>query len=126
MNDRQVRFTTIKGVFGVPVGLRLFDREPGHIVHAVEVSTVCLDGAHLEDPLHILDAEHGFETAVFFKGCSIFSIYEEHYETRTRAIRGHKRIVRQILSGKLKLSIQLRHYSAWEEIDGRIEEPKVA
>lgn len=116
-NPRLVRFSKVRGVFTVPMGLNLFGRDPGHLIKAVEVSTVCLEGGHKEAPVAgMLDPEHGFETMVFFEECSFFGVYQEHYETRAQAVRGHKAVVKKLLSGKLPLTIKLGYYNAWEEI----------
>lgn len=116
-NPRQVKFSTIKGFFPIPMGLSLFRRELGDYPRVVKVSTVCLEGGHLEAPIRgMLDAEHGYETMVFFEGCSFFGVYQQHYEIRTEALRGHKAVVRKLLTGKLPLAIPLVHYVAHEEV----------
>lgn len=116
-NPRVLKVSTIRGMFPIPIGLQLFRREPGDHPRIVEVSTVCLEGGHLESPIRgMLDAEHGYETMVFFQGCSLFGIYQQHYDTRVEALRGHKTAVRKLLAGNLPLSIQLSHYVVHEEI----------
>jgi hypothetical protein len=114
-NPRVVKESIIRGTFFIPMGLRLFQREEHP--RAIEVSTVCLEGGHLEAPIPgMLDAEHGYETMVFFAGCSFFGLFDQHYDTREEALRGHDAIVQKLLARELPLAIRIQHYVASDEV----------
>lgn len=107
MHPRQVARTTLEGFFPIPIGIRFLDREVGISgwPKTVVVSTVQVDGGHLEDPLNICDPETGYETMTFLDGCSFFSVHTAKYETREAAAVGHIDIVRRLEAGTLPLSI---------------------
>lgn len=118
MNDRIVAQTTIAGVFSFPIGFSFFGRKAGDYPKTVLISTVCLDGAHLEDPLAISEAETGYETMVFLAGYATGgSIYTKHYKTLDEASAGHNHIVEEIQAGKLTLAIPI-DYTAWDAESG--------
>lgn len=110
--SRIVERTKVAGVFAIPLGIAFLNHERGDYPKWVEVSTVCLEGGHLEDPLHMCEPEHGYETMVFLEGCSFFSLFTAKYETRDEAADGHQSTVRRLLSGDLPLAIPLRYYNA--------------
>jgi len=114
-HPRVIEKTWVRGVFTVPIGIRLLSHEPGHQAKRILVSTVCLEGGHLEDPLRICSPEHGYETMVFLDGCSLFSVFTRKYETRAKAKRGHREVVEKLLAKEIPLSIPLGWYSAWDE-----------
>lgn len=116
MNDRIVKRSFIRGFFMLPMGLNLYRREAGSGSEFIEVSTVCLENGHLEDPLGICEPEHGYETMVFLDGCSFFSLYTAKYKTRRQALAGHRSAIKQLLAEKLPLAIELNHYCAHEEV----------
>lgn len=109
-SDRQIAHDRVAGGFMLPPGLRLFDHPPHEPEPAVLVSTVMLDGGHLEDPLGIVEPETGFETMVFIEGCRFFSLYTEHYKTRAAAKRGHSRVLERLRAKTLPLSISVPNY----------------
>lgn len=113
MNPRTVAVTEITGGFSFPIGIKFLDS----IDHRrkVVVSTVCLDGGHLEDPLGWCSPETGFETMVFIDGCTFFSAYTAKYAARAEAKAGHRDIVKKIYSGELTLSIPMRYWTFDEE-----------
>lgn len=113
--NRVVSSTTVKGAFALPLGIRFLGHEVCDHPKSVDVSTVCLEGGQLEDPLGILAPEHGYETMVFLEGCSFFSLFTAKYETREQAADGHKEVVAKLLSRELPLSIPLPYYSVWED-----------
>lgn len=119
MNDRVVKQTTIEGVFAYPLGFSFFGKAGcGEYPRDVLVSTVQLDGGHLEDPLAICEAETGYETMVFLGGSAMSgSLHTARYRTRTAAAKGHAKIVTQIMTKTLPLTVSL-HYCAWEALDG--------
>jgi hypothetical protein len=117
MDERIVKVTTIKGIFSYPMGFNFYGRKIGDHPKNVLVSTVQLDGGHLEDALGICEAESGFETAVFLAGYTSTSIYSRHYHSKRAAKVGHDSVVESILSGKLTLAIPVQ-YSAWDQLDG--------
>jgi len=117
MNARQVRLSEVSGTFGLPIGISALNRswEDGW-AKKVTVSTVCLEGAHAEDPLHICEPEHGYETMVFLEGIESFAVFTAHYRTRQEAVRGHASALRKLLTHNLPLAIPLTHYSAYEVV----------
>lgn len=115
--DRVVRKTIVEGVFGLPIGIKFLSREVGDHPRTVTVSTVCLDGGHLEDPLGICDAETGFETMVFLEGCTFFSLFTAKYRTRREAVLGHKAALKKLIAGTLPLAIPIGKYFAHEATD---------
>lgn len=109
--DRVIGHTTVCGTFGLPLGIQ-FLRHEQQLCSSVEISTVCLDGAYLSDPLGICDAETGYETMVFLEGCTFFSLFTQSYLDRDAASAGHADVLRRILAGTLPLAIPLTHYHA--------------
>jgi hypothetical protein len=109
-HPRIVASNKVKGGFFLPLGLRLFDRPRAEPNPEVLVSTVLLDGAHLEDSLGIVDAETGYETMVFIEGCSFFSLYTQHYETRADAEAGHHSVLTRLRDKTLPLTIVMDNY----------------
>lgn len=83
--------------------------------HFVEVSTVCLKGAHLRDPIGVLSPEYGYETMVFLDGCTFFSLYTAKYKTQQQAARGHNAVVRKLHSHTLPLAIQITYYRTFTD-----------
>lgn len=116
-HPRQVAHTEVKGWFMLPMGVHIFQRPPDQHPEKVVVSTVCLDGGHLEDPLHWLEPEHGFETMVFLDGSSMLPVYVEHYETRAQAVRGHKSVLKRLRDKTLPLAFKLAHYYCNEDVE---------
>ena len=112
MNPRIIAKSKLEGFFGLPIGLRFLQREAGELPKWIEVSTVCLEGGHLEDPLGICEPEHGYETMVFLEDCSFFSVFTAHYETREQAEEGHRSAIEKLIDGELPLAIQLKYYYA--------------
>ena len=110
--SRIINRTTVKGIFGLPIGIKFLSHEFGDYPKSVEVSTVCLEGAHLEDPLAICEPQHGYETMVFLEGCTFFSIFTAKYATHEEAANGHDAIVEKLTAGKLSLAIPLGYYRA--------------
>jgi hypothetical protein len=96
------------------MGIRFLSREVGDYPTWAEISTVCLEGGHLEDPLGWCEPEHGYETMVFLDGCWFFSVFTQKYKTRKQAAMGHDSIIGRLLSGTLPLAIPLGYYSARE------------
>lgn len=123
---RIVKRTTVKGVFGLPIGIKFLNREVGDMPKSIEVSTVDLEGGHLEDPMGLCAPEHGFETMVFLDGCTFFSIFTATYATRRQARDGHKATVRKILNNKLPLAISIGYYRAWEATEQKDPRSRVS
>lgn len=115
MDSRTIATSTISGVFSYPLGITFMHREGVDYPRTVVVSTVCLEGAHLEDPLQIVQAESGFETLVFLDGITFFSVFTATYATRDEAQAGHACVVERLLKGELPLAIALR-YHAHEDV----------
>lgn len=113
MSERIIKQTEVRGCFGLPIGISFLQRGPMEFPKSVTVSTVCLAGAHLEDPLRICSPETGYESMVFLDGCTFFSVFSRSYKTRGKAVAGHRSIVRRLRSGKLPLAISL-NYTTWE------------
>ena len=110
MGDRRIGEAKVVGCFGLPIGAEFLEK---HQLQYVMVSTVCLEGMHLEDPLGICSEEHGYETMVFLEGSTLLSVFTEKYQTRGAAFRGHKSVVSRLMRGDLPLSIPI-NYTAWE------------
>jgi hypothetical protein len=113
-----IKKTIVSGCFGLPLGIKFFDRKGIPAPKSVTVSTVCLNGVHMQDPLHICSPETGYETMVFLEDCTFFSLFTVKYDTRRKAVQGHKSTVRKLLARKLPLAIHLEHYYAWDATDG--------
>ncbi|GAC1530502.1 MAG: hypothetical protein NVS2B16_37410 [Chloroflexota bacterium] len=107
--NRIVKHTTLEGVFAFPIGVTFLNRTSAK---SVEISTVCLEGGHLEDPLGILEPEHGYETMVFPDGSRLLAVASRKYDTREKADEGHDEIVGQILEGKLPLAVPIQYFCA--------------
>ena len=121
MSDRIVKQTTIQGVFAYPIGWSFFGKAGcGQYPKDVLVSTVRLDGGHLEDPLGICEEESGFETAVFLSGSAVAgSLHTARYKTKRAASTGHDKIVAGIIAGSLPLTVTLS-YTAWDQEEGDV------
>lgn len=118
-NERIIKQTTIKGIFVFPIGWFYSEKRS---VKDILVSTVRLDGGHLEDPLGICETETGFETMVFLEGSAVGgTIYVRQYKTLAKAKKGHDAIVAGIMDGSLPLAVPL-NYSAWEQQGGDVTE----
>lgn len=113
MNDRIVKQTTVNGGFSYPIGFSFFDWTLSNRPKTVLVSTVQLDGAHLESEIPgILGPETGFETAVFLAGYMLAgTIYQEHYKTRRQANAGHERVIAALMDRTLKLAIPIGYFT---------------
>jgi hypothetical protein len=110
-HQRQIGWDRLEGGFMLPMGLRLFEHTPYEPEPAVIVSTVRLDGAHLESSIPgMVDAETGYETMVFFEATSFFGIYEQHYKSKRAAIAGHASVVRRLKEKTLPLAIKVNNY----------------
>jgi hypothetical protein len=109
-HPRIINITKIRGHFLAPMMWRHASEK---LPNFLTVSTVCLEGAHREDPLHILSPEKGFETMVFMGDERMTSMYECHYKTRSEAFRGHRKVCSAIMKGKLRISPKLT-YTALE------------
>lgn len=90
-HPRLVASDIVSGRFRLPLGLRLFQREA-------------------QDPLGIVDPETGYETMVFFEGCSFFSLHTRHYETLDEAKEGHKHVMSAIRAKTLPMAIVIDNY----------------
>ena len=123
MKKLQLPLTTVVvGTFALPIGLALFD-SIDHI-KSVTVSTVCLEGGHLRDPLGICSAEHGYETMVFLAGCKLFGVFTAKYSTESDARKGHRSVIRKLLHRTLPLAIDLLYYANWVEKTGSANAPQ--
>lgn len=118
MNPRVVATTKVTGLFGLPMGIRFLQREIMDSPKSVLVSTVCLDGGNLEDPLGICEPENGYETMVFLDGCTFFSLFTAKYANRDDAAGGHRSVVERLLAKELPLAIPLGYYSARDQEPG--------
>lgn len=113
MNPRTVAVTEVAGFFGYPMGVTIFRREPGDYPRKVSVSTVCLEGGHLEDPLGWCEPESGYETMVFLDGSSFLPVYQQKFDSREAAAIGHQEVIAKLLDGSLPLALKL-NYTAFE------------
>jgi hypothetical protein len=110
-DPRVVKITLLGGFIGLPMGLALFDKRASEL-KILEVSTVNLEGGHLESPLlNMLEPEHGYETSVFIESCRFFSIFDQKYDTLEEAKEGHDKIVAKLNEGTLPLMIYIKQYS---------------
>lgn len=107
-NPRVVRQSKVRGFFLPPIGVTVCGVPSGEAIGMLDVSTVCLENGHLEDPLRICEPEHGYETAVFMDGCSLFTLFTAHYDNRRQAIAGHRSVVRKIIAGKTPARYYIR------------------
>lgn len=99
-----------------PMGVDVCDVAKGDSAKTVLVSTIRMDGAHLEDPLGICGPEYGYETMVFLNGSSLLSVYAQQYKTRQEAQRGHEAAVEQLMARVLPLSLPI-HYCCFAGAD---------
>lgn len=104
--------TLIKGYFKLPIGVCFLGKpDNGKRISILEISTVCLDGAHLRDPFGICDAETGYETMVFMDGSTLFHVYKCNYESQKEAEDGHSHVVNGILAGTVPLAIPIYYFA---------------
>jgi hypothetical protein len=116
LHPRQIGWDRVEGGFYLPMGLRLFQNDPYEPRPALIVSTVRLDGAHLEAIRPgMIEPETGFETMVFFEECRFFDLYAEHYETREQAATGHADVVKRLREKSLPLTIKITNFWILDE-----------
>jgi hypothetical protein len=108
MKDSQIGWDKIDGGFHLPIGVSFLDK---YQLSFAVVSTVCLDGAHLRDPLQICEPETGFETMVFLNGSTLMSVYTRRYATIQEAQRGHNETVSGLRDKSIMLSIPINYWT---------------
>lgn len=110
-HPRCVNADELNGCISFPIGLAFLDSITPR--KKLVVSTVALDGVHLEDPLGWCEPETGFETMVFVDGCTFFSVFTQRYKNREDAAAGHADILARLTAGTLQLAAPVR-YTLWE------------